>query len=232
MKSLKNACAILVLTVCMPASAALAADPVGRWIDADGFAHISVDICDGRLWGVIVWEKKPGVDRHNPDATKRGRPTMGMPVLMNMKPASNQDRWEGQIYNSQDGKTYQSKVYLKSADVLRVEGCVMGFLCGGQDWRRVAAPAAEDGSAAAPAAATRSQPAVRPPGMGPAPVAGGAAPPPAKAAGTAAATGTSAATSAKAAPAPGGAAAGRTAAVGAPSPVCSAVLDANTRATQ
>ena len=61
---------------------------------------------------------------------------MGMPILINMKPAERQ--WEGEVYNAQNGETYTSYISLKSPDVLSIEGCVLGGLfCGGEDWTRV-----------------------------------------------------------------------------------------------
>jgi hypothetical protein len=47
--------------------------------------------------------------------------------------------WQGQVYNAENGKTYDSKISLASADVLRIEGCILGFLCGGENWTRVKA---------------------------------------------------------------------------------------------
>jgi uncharacterized protein (DUF2147 family) len=52
-----------------------------------------------------------------------------------MKPAG-PNRFEGTIYDPQSGKTYQSTITLQSPSALRVEGCVLGFLCGGQTWTR------------------------------------------------------------------------------------------------
>ena len=64
-------------------------------------------------------------------------PVIGMPVLLDMKPTK-PNRWEGRIYNSEDGKTYTSNISLKNPDVLRVEGCAFGgLICGGQNWTRV-----------------------------------------------------------------------------------------------
>jgi len=60
---------------------------------------------------------------------------MGLQLLLGMKPASD-GRWEGDIYNPENGKTYTSRMWLKTDDTLRVEGCVLGFLCDGQDWTR------------------------------------------------------------------------------------------------
>ena len=54
-----------------------------------------------------------------------------------MKPATG-DKWEGQIYNAQNGKMYQANVSLKSDNELKVRGCVFGGLfCGGETWTRV-----------------------------------------------------------------------------------------------
>lgn len=117
---------------------AAAADPLptGEWLVADGVAKIKIDTCGDRLWGVVSWEKEPGIDSNNPDPAKRTRPTLGMPILLGMK-AAQPNRWDGEIYNAENGKTYSANISLASADVLRVQGCVLGFLCGGQDWSRV-----------------------------------------------------------------------------------------------
>ena len=47
------------------------------------------------------------------------------------------NQWEGQIYNSEDGNTYSASITLSDPNTLRVQGCVLGFLCGGENWTRV-----------------------------------------------------------------------------------------------
>jgi hypothetical protein len=47
------------------------------------------------------------------------------------------NEWSGQIYNSEDGRTYSAKISLPNPDTLQVQGCVFGFLCGGENWSRV-----------------------------------------------------------------------------------------------
>lgn len=111
-------------------------DPTGDWMVAKGLATIRVVDCGGQYWGVVAWEKTPGIDTHNPDPTLRGRPTLGMPVLRGMTP-SRPNEWSGDIYNSQDGRTYSASISLLQPDVLKVQGCVLGFLCGGENWTRV-----------------------------------------------------------------------------------------------
>jgi uncharacterized protein (DUF2147 family) len=135
---------ITLCTATLISGAALAAEPIGDWRVEDGSAVIRVDNCNGALWGVVAWEREPGRDRRS------GRPTLGSTVLINMR-ASSQARWDGQIYNAQNGETYRANVRMIGDNTLRVEGCVLGgTFCGGQRWTRVgdaqAAPAQKGGS--------------------------------------------------------------------------------------
>jgi len=118
---------------------AFAADPTGDWKVEDGVAHIRVAECGGSMWGAVAWEKTPGgIDKNNPDATKKTRPTLGIVTLLDMKKNAANDKWAGQVYNAKDGKFYKSTIKLgDTADELEIEGCVLGFLCGGQTWTRV-----------------------------------------------------------------------------------------------
>jgi uncharacterized protein (DUF2147 family) len=122
-------------------TAALAADPTGDWKVADGVANIRVAQCNGNMWGVVAWEKTPGgKDKNNPDASKQSRPTLGMPILIDMKKKPGVDAWEGQVYNAKDGQLYSSTIKPAGSDQLEIEGCVLGFLCGGETWTRVGPP--------------------------------------------------------------------------------------------
>jgi uncharacterized protein (DUF2147 family) len=127
--------ALLLATAAAPAAPP---SPVGEWLVANGSAHIRIVDCGGQLWGVVSWEKKPGRDRQNPDPAKRNRPTLGMPVLLHMTPGDERGRWEGEVYNADDGNSYDASIALRNADVLHVEGCALGILCGGEDWTRLA----------------------------------------------------------------------------------------------
>ncbi len=129
------------ILVAAPAPA-LAGDPTGDWRVADGVANIRVAECHGSMWGAVSWEKIPGgKDRNNPDTTKQSRPTLGMPILLDMKRTKpNVDQWAGEVYNAKDGKRYDSTITLKTPSELEIEGCVLGFLCGGETWTRVSGP--------------------------------------------------------------------------------------------
>ena len=119
----------------------MAADPTGDWKVADGVADIRVAQCNGSMWGVVAWEKTPGGrDTNNPDVSKQNRPTLGMPILIDMKKKADANQWEGQVYNAKDGQLYSSTITPTDPDHLEIQGCVLGFLCGGETWTRVGPP--------------------------------------------------------------------------------------------
>lgn len=138
MRTISLASSLTVAGLLLASVPAFAADPTGEWLVEEGVAKIRIENCGDRIWGVVSWEKEPGgIDSNNPDPAKRTRPTLGMPILLGMKP--NGAKWKGEIYNSENGKTYEASVQLASADKLKVEGCVLGFLCGGETWTRAKA---------------------------------------------------------------------------------------------
>jgi uncharacterized protein (DUF2147 family) len=142
--------ALLAVLLGLSVAPVSAADPSGDWLVENGEARIRVAFCGGSLWGVISWEKNPGgKDSSNPDPAKRSRDTLGLPILIDMKPAGG-DKWAGQIYNAQNGKMYQASVSLESENALKVRGCVMGGLfCGGETWARSTEPDQEPAPAKA-----------------------------------------------------------------------------------
>jgi hypothetical protein len=60
---------------------------------------------------------------------------LGVPIILAMKP-SGSSKWSGSIYNSAFGQTVSGSIALNAPDKLRITGCVIGFLCGGEDWTR------------------------------------------------------------------------------------------------
>jgi uncharacterized protein (DUF2147 family) len=124
-------------TSASPAPAGSSPAPIGEWLVADRVARIKIVDCDGHLWGVVAWEARPGgTDKRNPDPKLRSRPTLGMPILLDMTPTK-PNKWEGQVYNSENGHTYSASISLSDPNTLRIQGCVFGFLCGGENWTRV-----------------------------------------------------------------------------------------------
>jgi uncharacterized protein (DUF2147 family) len=137
---------VVVLTALLGAPIARAqtvGEPTGIWLTQVGDARVRVSKCGGGLCGVIVWLKdpinaatgKPEVDDKNSNPALARRPMIGLPLFSGMRP-SGPNKWSGQIYNADDGKSYESHISVSSPDTLRVEGCV-GVLCGGESWSRV-----------------------------------------------------------------------------------------------
>jgi uncharacterized protein (DUF2147 family) len=120
---------------------AQAAGPVGEWLVKDGTTRIKVVSCpEGPsqppvLWGVIWAETNPGVDDQNPDPSMRTRPTLGIPILVNMKQAE-ANLWNGKIYDPTRGSLWTAKLSMSRTDMLEVRGC-LGIICMGEDWKRV-----------------------------------------------------------------------------------------------
>ena len=127
------------------AQAAFAADPSGTWLTETGTSRVRIANCGGALCGTITWLKvpndpdtgKPKTDKNNADESKRSRPLIGVAIVLGMKP-SGAERWSGQVYNAQDGKTYSGNLMQTGADSLKLEGCALGgLICKSQTWTRV-----------------------------------------------------------------------------------------------
>jgi len=116
---------------------ARSASPEGLWLTEDQTGRIRIEKCGNDMWGFLAWQKLPKTDTNNPNPAMRNRSLLGAPLLIAMKP-SGHDRWEGNVYNPRDGKTYSSKMGMLPSGQLEIKGCVMGFLCGGENWTRLA----------------------------------------------------------------------------------------------
>jgi uncharacterized protein (DUF2147 family) len=138
---LRAAMAAAALLAASPAPA-LAADPTGNWITEEGKATVRVTDCGGALCGTIVSLREPNdpqtgrpkVDKLNADASKRSRPIIGTQILISVKP-DGANKWTGQVYNPEDGKTYPASVTLQNAKTLKVQGCALGgIICKTNTW--------------------------------------------------------------------------------------------------
>ena len=137
--------AIFVALLAAPSAKAQAGGDVsGVWLTQAGDAKVRVSRCGGGLCGVVVWLRepndpatgKPQLDDKNPNPALAKRPVIGLPLFTGMH-AAGPNKWSGEIYNADDGKSYRSNISLSGPDALRVEGCV-GPLCGGETWTRAA----------------------------------------------------------------------------------------------
>jgi len=147
---IKTMAALAAMSTALLAGPALAATPVGDWLTKDGDAVIRIADCDEAqaLCGTIAWVKKPGTDRNNPDPEKRDDDIVGVQILKSMRPVS-ENRWEGEVYNAENGKNYSASITLVEPDVLKISGCVLGgLLCGGEKWKRQSEPLPGEGEPA------------------------------------------------------------------------------------
>ncbi len=133
-----GALAGLVFAGALPAAALAAAeDAIGTWKDADTGGITEIYSCPGGICiKVVTPSKDRAVDTYNPDPALKGRPMAGV-VIMSGAAKDGADRWKGNVYNSEDGKTYGGFVTVKSKDEVKLEGCVLGFICKSHTWRRV-----------------------------------------------------------------------------------------------
>lgn len=135
--------AILAALLAAPSAKAQASgEPSGIWMTQAGDAKVRVSKCGGGICGVIVWLKdpidpatgKPQIDDRNPNPALAKRPVIGLSLFQGMRP-SGPNRWSGEIYNADDGKSYASNISVSGPNTLKVEGCV-GPLCGSETWSR------------------------------------------------------------------------------------------------
>lgn len=121
-------------------------DPSGIWLTEDSRARIRVEKCgpgNAQVCGYVVWIKdplteqgQPRLDIKNPDMAKRSRSALGLQILLGLQPDKD-GRYAGQVYNADEGKNYDVSVWLEQPNEFRIRGCLMGFLCGSQAWKRV-----------------------------------------------------------------------------------------------
>ena len=122
------------------------ADPKGVWLSGSGKSHVKIFPCEDdneKLCGEIVWlrsplgkDGKPRRDIHNDNKSLRDRPIMGLRVLWDLEDDGRGEWDDGEIYNPEDGETYDAEMEEVDANTLKVRGCVW-FLCKTQTWERV-----------------------------------------------------------------------------------------------
>jgi uncharacterized protein (DUF2147 family) len=122
----------------------LAADPMGTWHTEEGKATVRIAACGPALCGTIISLKdandpdgKPKTDKNNTDSGLRSRPMIGVLIVLGMKPSGTANKWSGQVYNAEDGKTYSGSLTLQDANTIKLEGCILGGLvCKAATWTR------------------------------------------------------------------------------------------------
>ena len=147
MKILRTTAAIVVSAIALTLivmAPVRAADPLGTWLTGDKKGKIRIVSCGGAICGTLVWmaepidpdTNQPKLDKHNSNASLQNRPLLGVPIVLNMAPTGG-DKWEGQVYNAEDGGIYTGSFAMTGANSAELKGCVMaGLICKGQTWTR------------------------------------------------------------------------------------------------
>ena len=94
------------------------------------------------------WPRSIKVSTDAADYPAFAPPPPPLPVSNSPIGALNGDLYEVNIavaqiagqYLFKDGQTYTAKIKPTGPDQLEIQGCVLGFLCGGETWTRVAGP--------------------------------------------------------------------------------------------
>jgi Delta7-sterol 5-desaturase len=135
--------ATAMMSIALPALAADHSNMMGDWITPGSKGRVTIAPCGARLCGRLVWIDQPtdanGApkrDIHNDDTQLRSRPLVGINLLSDF---SLDGASGGHIYNPEDGRSYRSKLSLRSPAVLEVKGC-WGPFCKTQLWQRAASP--------------------------------------------------------------------------------------------
>lgn len=102
-------------------------DPHGIWLRPDGGEQFSFYDCGSQLCAKLVAVAKP-----------EDQKSIGTVILRGAS-KSGPNEWKGKLYNAADGKTYDGSITVKSANELRLKGCLWGILCSGETWTRVGA---------------------------------------------------------------------------------------------
>ena len=130
------------------ASAQASESPLGRWLTASGNLEVDIAPCGAALCGVVTRVlgnrsmSREGQEMQAVDT----RPALGMKILRDFVPESSEGerttRWEGEIHNRENGKTYACLMSLGADGGLVLRPYVgLPLLGKTQVWMRVPMPA-------------------------------------------------------------------------------------------
>jgi uncharacterized protein (DUF2147 family) len=130
---------ITIMTVLLSATTAFCGptEILGTWTTEGRDCQLSLSRCGENICGTIVWLKepnyidskdgpvgKPKVDNRNPNPALRTRPILGLTVMKDLVPESDNTWKNGNCYDPETGNTYNCSMKLESPNRLVLHGYI------------------------------------------------------------------------------------------------------------
>ena len=134
------AMASLVILAVQAAPATAQSNIFGNWLTEDNRAVIAISRCGeavcGRIARILVEAEAGQRDINNPNPNLRSRKLKGTRIQTGFRFDRGQYR-HGQVYDPENGRSYNARLRLNRDGTLRVTGCVLGvIICQSQNGRR------------------------------------------------------------------------------------------------
>jgi len=114
-------------------------DIVGNWMTADKTTIVQIMKSGNNYIGKLIWSKQKNRKDHlNPDEAKKEKYLLNSLILTKFEHDGDQSYTNGEIYDPNSGKTYDSNLTLISKNRLKVQGYVGITMFGrSSEWTRV-----------------------------------------------------------------------------------------------
>lgn len=114
-------------------------DIVGNWLTADKSTIVQIMKSGNNYNGKLIWSKQKNRKDHlNPDEAKKEKYLLNSLILTKFEHNGEESYTNGEIYDPNSGKTYDSKLTLISHNRLKVQGYVGITMFGrSSEWTRV-----------------------------------------------------------------------------------------------
>ncbi len=70
-------------------------------------------------------------------------------IILRSAAKTGNNQWKGELFNPENGKTYNGKIHYNPPDQLTLTGCLVAFLCQSETWTRSDRPPANSPTAPA-----------------------------------------------------------------------------------
>ncbi|HXY58023.1 MAG TPA: DUF2147 domain-containing protein [Methylocystis sp.] len=60
------------------------------------------------------------------------------PMILRQAQKVGPNHWKGELFNPENGKSYDGEIKFEPPSKLKLTGCLIGFLCGSESWTKIA----------------------------------------------------------------------------------------------